>query len=309
MSSKFEGRLVLRSPLITAGHKRKHLDKALHSKADAVIMDLEDGAPPAFKEEARKTIREYLDKPICRKRLVFVRLNSMDTGYTGLDVSAVCHKNLDGFVMTKVYTAGEVYLLDKMLKDKEQKLGLDKDHFSVIVIMETPMSILNAKEIAFAASRVKGLIYGAEDLLSDMEGFHTADGRSMQPSRSQVLMAARAAGIMPIDTPYIHVGNDEGQRTFIQPGLELGYEGMLLISPSQIPIANELYTPAEERVKQAYEMIQVAKENEQAQEGVAIAGKHFISPPTLKRALNLVARYEAISKFEKFASKYLQTDR
>ena len=113
---------------------------------------------------------------------------------------------------------------------------------------------------------------------------------------------------MPIDTPYIQVGNHEGQRKFIQPGLELGYEGMLLISPSQIPIAQELYTPDQERVNEAYEMIKIAEENENAQKGVAISGKHFISPPTLKRTKNLVARYEAIRKFEDFAEGYLHNN-
>lgn len=306
MSSKFKGRLVLRTPLITAGHKRKFLDKALHSEADAVIMDLEDGVPPALKSEARNLVKEYLQQPICEKRLVFARLNSMETGLTQEDITVVSHKNLDGFVITKVYTAGELVLLDKMLNSEELRLGLPQDHFSVIVILETPRSILNAEQIVFSANRIKGIIYGAEDLLSDMEGYHAVDCRSLQPSRSQALMAARAAGIMPIDTPYIQVGNDEGLREFIKPGLELGYEGMLLISPSQIPIVKEMFTPAEERVKEAYEMVEIARENEQAKQGVAIAGKHFLSPPTLKRAVNLIARHEAIKAFEKFAAGYLR---
>jgi citrate lyase subunit beta / citryl-CoA lyase len=305
MTDKFKGRLVLRTPLITAGHKKRYIEKALHSDADAIILDLEDGAPSAYKSEARKTIREIIDTPICEKRLMLVRLNSMETGLTEMDVEAVSHRNLDGFVMTKVYTAGEIIVLDKILARKEDELGLNRNHFSVIVIMETPRSILNAQEIAFAAPRVQGLIYGAEDLLSDMEGCHTPDGRSMQPSRSTVLMAARAAGIMPIDTPYIQVGNDEGLRKFIEPGIELGYEGMLLISPSQIAVTKEMYTPEKDKVIDAYVMIKIAQENENAQKGVAIAGKYFLSPPTLKRAVNLVARHEAIKAFEKFAAGYL----
>ncbi|MCF7918700.1 MAG: CoA ester lyase [Candidatus Cloacimonetes bacterium] len=306
MSSKYSGRLILRTPLITAGHKEKYIEKALHSEADAVILDLEDGAPAAFKEQARKTIRNYLDKPICSKRLIYVRLNSLETGLTGRDVDAVSHANLDGFVMTKVYTAEEVISFDKMLTAKEKELGLKNNHFTVIVIMETPRSILNAREIAFSTPRVGGLLYGAEDLLSDMEGLHTPDGRSMQPSRSQVLLAARAAGIMPIDTPYVQVGNDEGLRNFIQPGLELGYEGMLLISPSQIPIARELFTPSAAKVEDAYEMLKIAAENEQAQQGVARVGKYLITQPNLKRAQRLIARYEALKTFDKFAAGYLK---
>lgn len=306
MSKKFEGRLVLRTPLITAGHKERHLEKALHSEADAVIMDLEDGAPPVMKEKARQTIKAVLDKPICEKRIVFVRLNSFETGLTAKDIDGVSHANLDGFVITKVYSEGEIKVLDKMLSAKEKELGLDDGHFSVIVIIETPESVLNVKEIVFGSSRIAGLIFGAEDLLSDMEGFHAESCRSIQPARSQVLMASRAAGVMPIDTPYIQVGNDAGLREFIKPGVELGYEGMLLISPSQINTVRTMYSPDPLKVKEAYEMIRIAQENEDAQQGVAIAGRYFISPPTLKRAVNLVARYEAITAFEKFTEAYLK---
>ncbi len=300
---KYNKRLVLRTPLITAGHKQKLVDKALNCDADAIILDLEDGVPPALKEEGRRTIAANLERDIAKQRLIFVRLNSLETGLTKLDIDAVAHPNLDGFVVTKTYSPGEIVLLDKILSAKEKQLSLPQDHFSLIVITETPQSIIQAFDIAVAANRVKGLLYGAEDLLSDMEGYHAVDCRSLQPSRSHVLMAARAAGIMPIDTPYIQVGNDDGLREFIKPARELGYEGMLLISPSQIPIVKEMYTPNKEKVDEAYEMIKISQENEQAQQGVAIAGKHFISPPTLKRAINLVARHEAIRAFEEYKDK------
>ena len=300
MSNNYIGRLVLRTPLITAGHKRKYIEKALNSDADAVILDLEDGVPVSYKDAGRKLIRETLGKKVCETRLVFVRINSFETGLTELDIDAVSHRNLDGFVMTKVYTAEEVKVVNEILTDKEKRLGLPNNHFSVIVIMETPLSILNAQEIAFAAVRVKGLLFGAEDLLGDMEGTHAEGCRSIQPARSTVLLAARAAGIMPIDTPYIQVGNDEGFREFIKPGLELGYEGILLISPSQIPIAREMFTPAEDKVADAYEMLKIARDNEDAKQGVTIVGKYFISQTSLKRAKNLVARFESIKNFEEF---------
>ena len=139
---------------------------------------------------------------------------------------------------------------------------------------------------------------GAEDLLGDMEGFHGPGGRSLQTARNNVLMACRSAGIIPIDTPYIKVRDDEGLREFIQPALELGFEGMLLISPSQIPITQEMYTPRKDKVDEAYKMLEISKENAEAGTGVSVVNKMFVSPPTLKRALNIVKRYENILNFE-----------
>ena len=165
------------------------------------------------------------------------------------------------------------------------------------------MAIINAYKIATSSKRLVGLLYGAEDLLSDMEGFHGPDGRSLHASRSQVLMACRAAGITPIDTPYVQVGNDEGLKKFIQPALELGYEGMLLITPSQIEIAKDMYTPSKEKVEEAYEMDRLSKLTQEKGRGVAVYNKLFISPPTLKRAINIIKRHEAIMAYEEFMNK------
>jgi citrate lyase subunit beta/citryl-CoA lyase len=303
MSAKYPHRMILRAPLITAGHKRNLIDKAMASDADAIVLDIEDGVPPDLKAEARRVIAELLNEDICKKRLIYVRLNALDTGMTLEDIEAVAHPNLDGFLYAKVYSPGDVQVIDKMIAAQEKKLGLPTDYFDALPILETPQSILQAFEIATAARRVRGLQFGAEDLLGDMEGHHTIDSRSIQHARSQTLLAARAAGIMPIDSPYIFVNQHEDHRRYMLPAYELGFEGMLAISPSQIATIKEMYAMRQDKVDEAYEMVRIAGENEQAKQGVAIAGKHFISPPTLKKAQNLIARYEATQAFEAFLKK------
>lgn len=300
MRKKYKGRQVLRTPLIVGGNNEKYINKAFNSECDAIILDLEDGVPNDFKQKARELIYSTLNSSLVDYRPIFVRINSLETGKTKLDIDGVACENLDGFLYTKPYTEGDIIIFDEMLSNREEQLGLNNGHFKIIVIMETPSSILNSKQIAFSSNRIVGLLFGAEDLLGDMEGTHSKDCRSLNYARSQVLMACRAAKIVPIDTPYIKVHNDEGLREFIKPALELGYEGMLLISPSQATIVKEMYTPSLIKIEEAYEMDRIAKINDEAGRGVSVDKKLFVSPPTLKRARNIIKRYEAIKNFEKF---------
>lgn len=298
MRKRYIGRPVLRTPLIVAGNNEKYIKKAFASDCDCIVLCLEDGVPENFKEDARKSIKETLNSDLIDHRPIFVRVNSLETGKTKYDIDGVACENLDGFLYTKPYNDSDILIFDEMITNKEKELGLEHGHLKIIVIIETPSSVINAFQIAFSSKRLIGLLLGAEDLLGDMEGFHGPDGRSLHMPRCQVLMACRAAGLIPIDTPYIQVHNDEGLRNFIQPALELGYEGMLLISPSQIPIAKEMYTPPKEKVEDAYEMDRIAKETDKIGRGVSVHKKLFISRPTLKRARNIIKRYENILAFE-----------
>jgi len=303
MRKKYTGKVVLRTPIIVAGNNKKYIQKAFASDCDCFVLDLEDGVPENFKKDARILIKETLNSDLTDHRPIFVRVNSLETGKTKLDIDGVACENLDGFLYTKPYSAGDIQIFDEMLSNKEKELGFENGFFKIIVIIETPSSVLHADKIAISSKRIIGLLFGAEDLLGDMEGFHGPDGRSLHYARSQVLMACRAAGLIPIDTPYIQVHDDEGLRNFIQPALELGYEGMLLISPSQISIAKEMYTPPKDKVENAYKMTKISKSNSDSGTGVSFINKLFVSPPTLKRATNIIKRFEAIKKFEEFAVK------
>lgn len=299
MRRKYEGRPVLRTPVVVAGNNEKYIRKAFASDCDCIVMDTEDGVPPNFKKKARKMIHDTLNSDLVDGRPVFVRINSLETGETKADIDGVACENLDGFVYTKPYSEGDIQILDVMLSKKEEELGVDDGYFKVIVIIETPSSVLNVHKIAFSSKRLVGLLFGAEDLLGDMEGFHGPDGRTLHMARSQVLLACRAAGLIPIDTPFIKVHDDKALEEFIVPALELGYEGMLLISPSQIETAKRMYTPDISKVKDAYKMSEIAKGTDIEGRGVSVHNKLFISPPTLKRAVNIIKRYENILEFEK----------
>jgi citrate lyase subunit beta/citryl-CoA lyase len=300
MSKPYPGRWVIRTLLFTAGHIEKYMNKSLVSGADCVVLDLEDAVPISLKETAREMIVNFV-KNIEEKRVpIMIRVNPMDTGLTLIDLDAVACKEIDGFIYPKAYSADDVKAFDAQLTLKEQTLGLENGHFDIIALIETPSAVLNVYEIATSSPRIIGLLFGSEDYIADMEGYHGPRGRDILCPRNLVVLAARAAGIVPIDTPYVHVRDDDGLREHITQARELGFNGMLVMSPRQIQIARELYTPSLDEVNKARELVQLAAEAQQENRGIAMSGGVFISPPTLKRAKNLLSKMDAIRSFEEF---------
>lgn len=302
MAKPYPGSWILRTLLFTAGHIDRYIQKAFTSDADCIVLDLEDAVPDNLKKFARENIVNNVAKyKGTHSYPVMVRINPMETGMTLLDLDAVASEEISGFIYPKAYCADDVKAFDAQLSLKEKMLGLEQGHFDIIVLMETPQSALYAYEIATSSPRIIGLLFGSEDFLTDMEGFHgNPVGRSMLVPRHLIAMAARAANVVPIDTPYVNVKDDDGLHEHISQAKELGYEGMLVMSPRQIEIANKFYTPSEEEVSNAREMVDLAEQAVDENRGIAVTKGMFISPPTLKRAKKLIDRYEAIQSFDKY---------
>lgn len=300
MREKFNGPLVLRTLLFTAGHNEKYINKAFTTDADCIVFDLEDAVPGSKKTLARVMIKKILQSDIIDNRPLFVRINPLDTGLTLLDLDETACGSLDGFIYPKAYNEDDIKVFAAQLALKEKHLGLKNGHFDIIVLMETPEAILNAKEIAFASPRVKGLLFGSEDFLADMEGSHGPGGRSLLAPRNIVSMAARAAGIIAIDTPYVHIQDEDGLHEHIQQAKELGYEGMLIMSPRQLSIAKAAYTPSSEDVLNARKIVKLAEEATRQDRGIARYNDIFISPPTLRQVIKILERHEKIIAFENY---------
>lgn len=298
MSKAYPGPWILRTVLFTAGHSEKFIHKAFASDADCVVLDLEDAVPDNSKAIARDTVKTVLKAKGLNKQPIMVRINPLESGLTLLDLERVACKELSGFVYPKAYCPDDIKAFDAQLTLKEKTLGLNLGHFDIIVLIETPRAVLSAYEIATASSRVIGLLFGCEDFLTDMEGFHGPEGRSIFIPRHIISMAARAAGVVPIDTPYIQVKDIEGLKAHINQARELGFEGMLVMTPGQIQIARELFTPSEEEVTNAKEIVRLASEAAEENRGIARFGKVFISPPTYKRAQRILRRKKTIKAFE-----------
>jgi len=303
MAKRFDTPWILRTLLFTPGHNEKLIQKALQSDADCIVLDLEDAVPENSKQQARETIRNVLTNTTNENQTIMVRINPLESGLTLLDHDEVACRRLDGIIFPKANCADDLKAFDAQLSLKEKTLGLKSGHFDIIILMETPRSIMNAFEMATATPRVIGLLYGCEDFLTDMEGSHGSGGRSLLVPRHLVAMAARAAGVIPIDTPYVKVKDENGFEEHIIQGRELGFEGILVMTPRQIDIAKKLYTPSDDDIKQASHIVTLASEAGEESKGIAISGSVFVSPPTLKRAQKTLNRLSAINDFESFQKR------
>jgi len=299
MTKAYTGRWILRTMLFTAGHNEKYIDKALGSNADCIVLDLEDAVPNGMKDKARNLIRYTLSGEPQSNKPIMVRINSLESGLTLIDLDSVCCENLCGFILSKPYCSDDIKAFDAMLKLKEEVLGLEIGHFDIIPLMETSQAVLKAYEIAVASPRIIGLLFGCEDFLADTESLYGPDERTLLLPRHLILLAARAARIVPIDSPYVQAHDDTGLREHIQRAKELGFEGMLVMSPQQIDIAHEMFTPSDKEVTEAIKMVQCAEDAVKNNRGIAIYDNKLVAPPTLKGAQKILHRSEAIKEFEK----------
>ena len=294
MSRKY----VMRTLLFIPGHVDSMLNKAATIDSDCIAFCLEDAVPITHKVEARSKIRQLLNKTNFNGKNVFVRINSMDTGQTLLDLDAVACKELDGFVYPMANTQDDIKNFSSQLSLIEYQHNIKKGHFSIIVLVETPMALLNCYELAKASDRVVALLFGCEDYMAEMESRYSKDEMSLFVPRSNIAIAAKAADVEALDTPYVNISNLDGLRKFATIGRDLGMTGMLVMSPRQLPVVKECYTPSKSEIDHAEAIIEGEKLASDQGKGITIVDGKFVSPPTIKQSKKLLKRAGLIKSFE-----------
>ncbi|PLX87867.1 MAG: CoA ester lyase [Desulfuromonas sp.] len=303
MEKPYRGPWVIRTFLFAPGHLQHMIDKAAESQSDCVALCLEDAVPHNEKCNARQSVKKALTDGLFSHKPVFARINPIDTGMTLLDLEEVACNELDGFVYPMAKTADDIKKFDAQLSLIEHKIGLEEGHFSVIVLIETPLAVINAYEIATASKRVVGIMFGCEDYMAEMQSRYSEKEMSLFTPRSMVAIAARAAGIEAIDTPYVQVYDTEGLKRFATQGRDLGMSGMLVMTPRQIDVVRDAYSPTPEEVDVGKKIVQAADDAQKEGKGIVVVDGNFVSPPTLKQSHKLLKRYEAIKKLESLAKK------
>jgi citrate lyase subunit beta/citryl-CoA lyase len=270
-----------RSELATPASSERMCEKSAGSGADLVFLDLEDACAPVAKEAARATAVAALTNLDWGRTVRAVRINGLDTPWCHGDVIEVvtgAREALDVLIVPKARTARDVWWVDVLLTQLEAALGLTK-RIGVEVLIEEAEGLANAAEIARASDRLEAIIFGAGDLSASLRS--RVDG-NFDPlgdypgdfwhfARVQVLTAARLAGIDAIDAPFPAYQDPDGyRRSAVQASL-LGFDGKWAIHPSQIPIANEVFSPTPAEVADALEAIEVYRRSEA--EGVGAIGR------------------------------------
>jgi len=288
----------LRSAMFVPGYTRKFLDKATGFKADALLLDLEDSVPEPYKDDARKFVREYLEADRFPQQ-TFIRVNDIDSGMLTKDLEAGMHANVDGFMFTKVRDENDIVYFDKLLSQMEHDYGFEAGKFKMLPLIEMGSAILRAHQIATASPRMVGLTLGGEDYLTDLDGLHKEHGTSLLVPRSLIVIAARSAHIDVLDTPYLDIRNEEGFRREVEQARELGFSGQLVLHPTQIEIANEIFSPSKEEIAEAGRIVAAIEESSEKGQGTTLLDGKLVGPPMLKRAHKVLAKAERIALAEK----------
>ncbi|MCF8105829.1 MAG: CoA ester lyase [Desulfohalobiaceae bacterium] len=288
---------VMRSVMYLPSNSEKMMGKASSVKADILTLDLEDSVPPAEKPKGREKIEEYLknDRANQAPRLLYVRINNWETLMTNDDLEAIVRPGLDGVCLAKCGDADNVKRLDWKLEELEQRRGMEVGSVAIQLLIETAKGVINAYSAATASPRVNSLIFGAVDYTKDMRVTLTSEGQEQLYARFHTAVAARAAGCIAIDCPFVAFQDMEAFKENTREGRQMGYEGRMLIHPSQIEPSHELYTPNPEEVEWAEGVKKVFEEEGIAKGAAAVTYKgKMVDTPVYENALQILRTMEEI---------------
>lgn len=310
-----------RSELAVPGSNLRMLEKAPTSGADVVFLDLEDAVAPSEKVQARKNIIEALNDLDWSNCAVSVRINGLDTHWMYRDVVDIMEQagdKLDTILIPKVGDPAEIFMVSTMMEQIEQAKGFDP--VNIHILIETAMGMANVEKIAQSCpNRMEAMVFGVADYAASIRARTTQIGGQIpdygilggEPTDTdrqfylgdpwhfaiaRMTVACRAYGLRPIDGPYGAIDDPDAYVSAAKAAAALGVEGKWCIHPSQIELANSVFTPAEKEVTRARRIIEemalAAKEGKGA---VSLDGR-LIDAASIRQAENVVAQMAQIDK-------------
>lgn len=298
MSKKEE--ILLRSFMFLPAYSRKFIEKAVVSKADAIILDMEDSVPLDRKNSARKNIMQAQRDGLLSEKKVFIRINNYGTEDFAKDIMELMLPDVDGFMQSKIKSEKDIFFMDKFLGVIEEYRKYEKGKYLLAPLIETTNAINNIYNIAHASERLVALCFGGEDYLNDLGSTYTYQESAFGYPRAMIVNAARSAGILPIDTPYLNVSDLEGFERRGRVAYKNGFAGCLVLNPRQIETANCVFSPDAEKINYSQKLIETIKSAEETLErGVVMFEETLVGPPMKKRAENVIKQKALIDLYEK----------
>ena len=292
---------IRRSLHFVPGGNERMLTKALGTRADSLILDLEDAVTPDRKDEARSVVAAWLSEADFGTKERTVRMNPLDTPWGYADLEATMATPPDAYVVPKPDTLEELNAIDAELSRLERLHGHPERGVGLILIAaETPLGALNVPNLP-KCPRVKAMSWGAEDLSATLgvPGNRDDMGNYLpvyQHCRVITLLSAAAGGVQPIDAVYVDFRDIDGLREECNEGARLGFTGKISIHPNQIDVINDAFTPTSEQVAEALALIE-AFDQAQAEGKMAFTfNGQMVDAPHLNRAQALVARARQIDE-------------
>ena len=309
-----------RSELAVPGSNYRFIEKAADANADVIFLDLEDAVAPDDKEQARKNIIKALNEIDFGSKTMSVRINGLDTHYMYRDVVDLIEQGgdrLDLIMIPKVGTAADVYAVDMLVTQVEDAVGRKK-RLGFEMIIETALGMANVDAIAGASKRNESLHFGVADyaastrarttviggpnpnygVLTDPNGSDQRDyhwGDMWHYAIARMVVAARANGLRPVDGPFGDFSDPEGYKAQAYRAAVLGCEGKWAIHPSQLDLANGVYSPSEEEVTKAQRILEAMDQAQKEGKGAVSLDGRLIDIASIKQAEVMVKKAEQIA--------------
>ncbi|MGL5437072.1 MAG: aldolase/citrate lyase family protein [Lachnospiraceae bacterium] len=245
-------------------------------KPDCVILDLEDAVAEREKDSARVQLYHTLKYHDYYGVERWVRINALDTPYFKEDIRASVAGGCDGIRIPKTETAADVELVESLVLAAEKEFGIEEGSTLLMAALESPFAVMNAYEICKSSERMMGIALSAGDYTRTMHARRTSKGDELFAARSQIVMAARAAGVMCFDTVHTNLNDMEGFINETELIRDMGFDGKSVISPKQISIIHDVFTPSEKEIQHAAHVVEAVKENEEKGVGVLLVDGQMV---------------------------------
>jgi citrate lyase subunit beta / citryl-CoA lyase len=239
-----------RSVLYMPGSNARALEKAATLACDGLILDLEDAVAPEAKEAARDQVSAAAAARRFGKREVVIRVNGLETPWFRADMAAAVISSPDAVLVPKISSRGDLAFVHGVMEDLGAAPGL-----SLWAMMETPLAMFRADQIAGSGGRLRCLVMGTNDIVKELNGLHTPGREAAMPSLGLSVLAARAFGLAILDGVYNDIDNTAGLEAVCAQGRAMGFDGKTLIHPSQIDPCNRAFAPSEAEVVAARKII------------------------------------------------------
>ena len=311
-----------RSELAVPGTNVRAMEKAPTLGADVVFLDIEDAVAPDDKEQARTNIIEALRSQDWSKTAVSVRVNGLDTHWCYRDVIDVVEQAgqiLDTLLVPKVGSPSDVEFVATLLDQIEQRNGWEPGRIGIHILIETAKGMANVEAISRARpDRLEAMVFGVADYAASVQARTTNIGGAnpeysvlTDPDASgareihwgdqwhfgisRMVAACRAEGLRPIDGPFGDFNDADGYRSAARRGAALGCEGKWAIHPSQVDLANEVFTPSEAEVTRARRILEAMEQGAKEGKGAVSLDGRLIDAASIRMAENLVTKVQQIT--------------
>lgn len=274
-----------RSVLYIPGSKPRVLEKALTLDVDALIFDLEDAVAPDEKPQARAIVKDFIQNQDYGQRKTLIRINGLDTIWGAEDLAMAVESEPHGILLPKVETAEQVLQIAHAIGQKNIKIW---------AMMETPLAVFHALEIAQSHKLLEGFVLGTNDLAKDLRAEHIAGREPLLMAISTILCAARTRNIICVDGVYNAFKDEAGLIAEAEQGRRLGMDGKTLIHPLQIEPTNRIFAPDAAAVDLAKRQVEAYAEALKQGQAVAVVDGKIVENLHVETAKRLIALDEAI---------------